>query len=35
MGTEVYNRYGTDLMNHGLFIDHNPRQFNVFELRAD
>jgi hypothetical protein len=35
MGTEVYDRYGTNLVNHGLVIDHSLWQFNVFELRAN
>jgi len=32
MGTEVYDRDGTDLAENGLFIDHAPWHFNVFEL---
>ena len=34
MGTEVYHRDGSDLADNGLFIDHAPWHFNVFELRA-
>ena len=34
MGTEAYDRDGTELVNNGLYIDHAPWQFNVFELRA-
>jgi hypothetical protein len=34
MGTEVYNRDGSDVVDHGLYIDHAPWHFNVFELRA-
>jgi len=34
MGTEIYDRDGTDLVDNGLFIDHGPWHFNVFELRA-
>jgi hypothetical protein len=34
MGTEVYDRDGTDLVDNGLFIDHSPWHFNVFELQA-
>ena len=33
MGTEVYDRDGSELMDHGLYIDHSPWHFNVFELR--
>ena len=33
-GTEVYDRDGTDVVDNGLFIDHAPWHFNVFELRA-
>jgi hypothetical protein len=34
MGTEVYDRDGSDMVDSGLFIDHAPWHFNVFELRA-
>ena len=34
MGTEVYDRDGTDVLDNGLYIDHVPWHFNVFELRA-
>jgi hypothetical protein len=34
MGTEAYDRDGTELVDHGLYIDHSPWHFNVFELRA-
>jgi hypothetical protein len=34
MGTEVYDRDGTELVDHGLYIDHSPWHFNVFELRT-
>jgi hypothetical protein len=34
MGTEVYDRDGSELADNGLYIDHAPWQFNVFELRA-
>jgi hypothetical protein len=34
MGTEVHHRDGSDLADNGLFIDHAPWHFNVFELRA-
>jgi hypothetical protein len=34
LGTEVYDRDGSDLVDNGLFIDHAPWHFNVFELRA-
>ena len=32
MGTEVYDRDGSDLVDNGLFIDHSPWYYNVFEL---
>jgi len=35
MGIEVYDRDGSDLVDHGLFIDHGPWHFNVFELQAN
>jgi len=34
MGSEVYERDGTELVDNGLYIDHAPWHFNVFELRA-
>jgi hypothetical protein len=34
MGAEVYHRDGADLVDNGLYIDHAPWQFNLFELRA-
>ncbi len=34
IGTEVYDRDGTELVEPGLFIDHAPWHFNVFDLRA-
>jgi hypothetical protein len=34
MGTERYDRDGSDIVDNGLYIDHGPWQFNVFELRA-
>jgi hypothetical protein len=34
MGAEVYDRDGTDILENGLYIDHAPWHFNVFELRA-
>jgi hypothetical protein len=33
MGTKVYDRDGTELVDHDLYIDHAPWHFNVFELR--
>jgi glycosidase len=33
-GTEIYDRDGDDLVDNGLFIDHSPWHFNVFELRT-
>jgi hypothetical protein len=35
MGTEVYDRDGSDLVDTGLYIDHAPWHFNVFELQAN
>jgi hypothetical protein len=32
IGTEVYNRDGSELLGPGLFIDHAPWNFNIFEL---
>ena len=34
MGTEIYDRDGDEAIDPGLFIDHNPWHFNVFELKA-
>jgi hypothetical protein len=34
IGTEVYDRDGGELVDHGLYIDHAPWQCNVFELQA-
>jgi glycosidase len=34
MGTEVYHRDGSNMIDSGLYIDHAPWHFNVFELRA-
>jgi hypothetical protein len=34
MGTEAYDRDGSDLADNGLFIDHSPWHFNVFDLRV-
>ena len=34
IGTEIYDRDGDELADPGLYIDHAPRQYNVFELRA-
>ena len=33
MGTEVYDRDGSELVDPGLYIDHAPWHYNVFELR--
>jgi len=32
IGDEVYDRDGTDMLDNGLFIDHGPWNFNIFEL---
>jgi hypothetical protein len=32
IGTEVYDREGSELVDHGLYIDHAPWHFNMFEL---
>jgi hypothetical protein len=32
MGTEVYDRDGSDLLDGGLYIDHSPWHFNLFDL---
>jgi hypothetical protein len=34
MGSEVYDRDGSDLVVHGLYIEHAPWHFNVFALHA-
>src|SRR5215472_12101817 len=34
MGTEVYDRDGSEIVGPGLYIDHAPWRYNVFELRA-
>ena len=34
MGVEVYERDGGEIIDPGLYIDHAPWQFNVFELQA-
>ena len=34
MGTEIYDRAGSDLVANGLYIDHAPWHRNVFELRT-
>ena len=34
MGTEVYLRDGSDLVDNGLYIDHAPWHFNVFKLEV-
>ena len=34
MGTEVYDRDGSEIVDPGLYIEHAPWQYNVFELRA-
>jgi hypothetical protein len=34
MGAEVYDRDGSNLIDNGLYIDHSPWRFNVFELWA-
>jgi len=33
MGSEVYARDGSELVDAGLYIDHEPWHFNVFELQ--
>jgi len=35
MGTELYDRDGSDVVDNGLFIDLAPWRFNVFELRSN
>jgi hypothetical protein len=34
MGTEIYDRDGTDLVDNGLFIDHGPWHYNVHKFRT-
>jgi glycosidase len=34
IGTEIYDRDGSELVDPGLFIDHAPWHFNVFALRS-
>jgi hypothetical protein len=34
IGTEVYDRDGSELNEPGLYIDHAPWHFNVFALRT-
>jgi hypothetical protein len=34
MGTEIYDRAGSDLVANGLYIDHAPWHCNLFELRT-
>jgi hypothetical protein len=34
MGAEVYDRDGSELVDHGLYIDHAAWHYNLFELRA-
>ena len=34
MGTEIYDRAGSELAENGLFVDHAPWHRNVFELRT-
>ena len=34
MGTEVYDRDGSEMVDSGLYIDHAPWHYNVFELRV-
>lgn len=34
MGTEVYDRDGSDIVDGGLYIDHSPWHYNLFELRV-
>jgi hypothetical protein len=35
MGTEVYERDGSELVDAGLFIDHAPWRYNVFKLQSE
>jgi hypothetical protein len=34
MGTEAYDRDASEIVDHGLYIDHKPWQFNAFGLSA-
>jgi len=34
MGSEVYDRDGSELVDRGLYIDHAPWHFKLFALRA-
>jgi hypothetical protein len=34
MGTEAYDRDGSEIIDPGLYIDHQPWHYSVFELRA-
>jgi glycosidase len=34
MGTEIYERDGSEIVDQGLYIEHRPWQFNVFRLSA-
>jgi hypothetical protein len=34
IGTEIYDRDGSELIDPGLFIDHAPWHVNVFALQA-
>jgi glycosidase len=34
MGTEVYDHDGSEMVDSGLYIDHAPWHYNVFELRV-
>ena len=34
LGTEVYDRDGSDIVDSGLYIDHSPWHYNLFELRV-
>jgi glycosidase len=34
ISTEAYDRDGSDLVDNGLFIDHGPWRFNVFEIET-
>ncbi len=34
MGAEIYDRDGGEIVDRGLYIDHMPWHFNVFELRT-